>query len=69
MNRTARNRRQVGGYEWVNELDEIAALGQTLTTGLVELGKNARSVETANLITRYVSISAAISVKALELQD
>lgn len=69
MNRAIRNRRQVGGYEWDNELESISGMGQTLTRELIELGKQARSVETANQITRLVGISSQISVKALELQD
>lgn len=64
-----RSRREVGGYEWNNELLRIQRLGETLTDELVMLGRYARSVEAANHVTRLVSLSSQITVKALELQD
>lgn len=69
MTRALRSRRQVGGYEWGNSLEDIKGMGETLTRELVKLGKQARTVETANRITHLVSISSQISVKAMELQD
>lgn len=69
MTKALRSRRQVGGYEWGNSLEDIKGMGETLTRELVKLGKQARTVETANRITHLVSISSQISVKAMELQD
>lgn len=69
MTRALRSRRQVGGYEWGNSLEDIKGMGETLTRELVKLGKQARTVETANRITHLVSISSQIAVRAMELQD
>ena len=62
-------RRRVGGYVWQDELFKVKRLGETVTSELVELGKHARSVETANQITRLVALSSQIAVKAMELRE
>ena len=62
-------RRQVGGYAWQDELGKIKRLGETLTGELVELGRDTRSVESANKVTRLVALSSQISMAAMELRE
>lgn len=62
-------RRNVGAYEWRNELDKLKRKSEQLRIGLVELSRDARTVEATRQYLQLVSLSSEIEVKALELKD
>lgn len=62
-------RRLVGAYEWRNELGKIDRLGEQLRMKLMELSKEARTVEHSRNFTELVALSSEVSIKALKLKE
>lgn len=61
--------RQVGGYEWRNELDRLTHIGEQLGTKLEELGRTAPTVDASRKFIELLSLSNQVSVKALKLRN
>jgi hypothetical protein len=59
----------VTGYEWRNELDAINRIGERMRAGLVELGRDAKTIEHSYRLLELLALSSEVSVKALELKD
>lgn len=62
-------RRIVGAYAWRDDLEKIRRIGEQMRVGLMELSRDARTVEASRRYTELVALSSEVSIKALELKD
>ena len=62
-------RRIVGAYAWRDDLERIKRIGEQMRVGLMELSRDARTVEASRRYTELVALSSEVSIKALELKD
>lgn len=62
-------RRQVGAYEWRNELDKLSHIGEQMASELTELSRHTPTVDATRTVVRLLSLSSQVSVKSLKLRE
>lgn len=66
---SASTRRAVGGYDWLNELDNIVGLGEKLVSELTEMSKTAPTVEVSRRHTQLIGYTSQLTITALKLKS
>jgi len=62
-------RRQVGAYEWRNELDKMSRISQQMADELVELSRHTSTVDGTRTVVKLLSYSNQIAVNSLKLRE